>query len=94
MCEKQYVNGRLGLKHINMLSRIFIKHITISGMSQDGGYAEYMLVREEAAVPIPDDAVPAKVAPLLCAGVTVFNGMRHCQNVFPGEVCVVVASIT
>lgn len=43
----------------------------------DGGYAEYVLLRAEAAVRVPSDADPVEVAPLLCAGVTVFNSMRQ-----------------
>lgn len=49
----------------------------INGVTMDGGYAEYVLLRAEAAVRIPADADPAETAPLLCAGVTVFNGMRN-----------------
>ncbi|KAI0169995.1 alcohol dehydrogenase [Hypoxylon sp. FL1284] len=48
----------------------------VNGVSMDGGYAEYVLLRQEAAVRIPEDADPSEVAPLLCAGVTVFNSMR------------------
>lgn len=48
----------------------------INGVTRDGGYAEYMLLREEAAVRVPDNVDPAEIAPLLCAGVTVFNGIR------------------
>lgn len=46
--------------------------------------AQYALVRAEAAVPIPEDVDAAKYAPLLCAGVTVFNSMRR-MDVGPGE---------
>ncbi|EWY82783.1 hypothetical protein FOYG_14876 [Fusarium oxysporum NRRL 32931] len=48
----------------------------INGVTTDGGYAEYVLLHAEAAVRIPSDADPAEVAPLLCAGVTVFNAIR------------------
>jgi D-arabinose 1-dehydrogenase-like Zn-dependent alcohol dehydrogenase len=48
----------------------------INGVTRDGGYAEYALLREEAVVRVPADLDPAEAAPLLCAGVTVFNGMR------------------
>ncbi|KAK3694448.1 zinc-binding dehydrogenase [Podospora appendiculata] len=48
----------------------------INGITQNGGYAEYVLLRVEAVARIPADLDPAEVAPLLCAGVTVFNGMR------------------
>ncbi|KAI1334600.1 alcohol dehydrogenase [Xylariaceae sp. FL0016] len=47
-----------------------------NGVHMDGGYAEYVLLRSKAAVRMPKDADPAEVAPLLCAGVTVFNSMR------------------
>lgn len=49
----------------------------------DGGYAEYVLLRAEATVRVPADADPAEIAPLLCAGVTVFNAMRN-MNVTQG----------
>lgn len=51
----------------------------INGVSQDGGFAEYVLLRAEALVRIPKEVDPAEVAPLLCAGVTVFNGIRKMQ---------------
>ena len=41
---------------------------TVNGFFRDGGYGEYATLRTEAAVRIPKDADPAKVAPLLCAG--------------------------
>jgi len=56
----------------------------INGVSRDGGYAEYVTLRSEAAVPIPEDVDAAKYAPLLCAGVTVFNSMRK-QNKATGS---------
>lgn len=43
-----------------------------------------MLVRSEAAVRVPEDVEAAEYAPLLCAGVTVFNSMRH-MGIRPGE---------
>ncbi|TDZ16458.1 Alcohol dehydrogenase patD [Colletotrichum orbiculare MAFF 240422] len=48
----------------------------VNGVSRDGGYAEYVLLRAEAAVRVPKDVDPADAAPLLCAGVTVFNSIR------------------
>jgi len=48
----------------------------INGCSFDGGYAEYCILRQEATVRVPTDLDPAEVAPLLCAGITVFNGIR------------------
>ncbi|KAF2000812.1 alcohol dehydrogenase [Amniculicola lignicola CBS 123094] len=56
----------------------------VNGVSRDGGYAEYCTLRTEAVVRIPKDADPAEYAPLLCAGVTVFNGIRK-MNIVPGD---------
>ncbi|MCJ1306139.1 hypothetical protein MMC08_008957 [Hypocenomyce scalaris] len=56
----------------------------INGISLDGGYAEYCILNTEAVVSVPSDADPAAYAPLLCAGVTVFNSIRH-MGVAPGE---------
>ena len=47
--------------------------------------AEYCLLRSEAAVRVPADVDPAAYAPLLCAGVTVFNGIRQ-MKITPGEI--------
>jgi D-arabinose 1-dehydrogenase-like Zn-dependent alcohol dehydrogenase len=49
----------------------------ITGISHDGGYAEYMVTPAEAVAAIPDDLPAAEAAPLLCAGITVFNSLRH-----------------
>lgn len=46
--------------------------------------AEYCILNTEAVVHIPSDCDPATYAPLLCAGVTVFNAMRN-MHVMPGE---------
>ncbi|KAG7133958.1 Alcohol dehydrogenase patD like protein [Verticillium longisporum] len=54
-------------------------HAAINGVTQDGGYAEYALLRSEAVVRIPKELDVAEVAPLLCAGVTVFNSIRKMQ---------------
>jgi D-arabinose 1-dehydrogenase-like Zn-dependent alcohol dehydrogenase len=48
----------------------------INGVTKDGGYAEYATLHAEAAVRVPKEMDPIEVAPLLCAGVTVFNGIR------------------
>ncbi|KAK5731269.1 hypothetical protein LTR15_001208 [Elasticomyces elasticus] len=64
------------------------KNKSINGVMRDGGYGEYATLRTEAAVSIPKDADPASVAPLLCAGVTVFNGMRR-MGIMAGDVVAV-----
>lgn len=49
----------------------------ISGISYNGGYAEYMTAPQEAIVEVPEKLTSAEAAPLLCAGITVFNAMRN-----------------
>ena len=49
----------------------------ITGISYDGGYQEYMVAPAEAVAAIPDDLPAAEAAPLLCAGITVFNALRN-----------------
>ncbi len=50
---------------------------TITAISRDGGYAEYMTADQHALARIPDDLASAEAAPLLCAGVTTFNSLRN-----------------
>ena len=57
----------------------------INGVTMDGGYAEYVLLRSEAVVNVPTDIDPVEYAPILCAGITVFNSIRK-MNVPPGEI--------
>lgn len=54
------------------------------GYSVDGSFGEYMLVDEKFAARIPDGADPVEVAPVLCAGVTVYKGLKMTE-VKPGE---------
>jgi D-arabinose 1-dehydrogenase-like Zn-dependent alcohol dehydrogenase len=49
----------------------------ITGISYDGGYADYLVVPAEAVAAIPDELPAADAAPLLCAGITVFNALRN-----------------
>jgi D-arabinose 1-dehydrogenase-like Zn-dependent alcohol dehydrogenase len=49
----------------------------IPGVSMDGGYAEYVLVRASALASIPDELSAVEAAPLMCAGVTTYNALRH-----------------
>jgi len=49
----------------------------ITAISHDGGYQEYMVTPAEAVAAIPDDLPAAEAAPLLCAGITVFNALRN-----------------
>lgn len=49
----------------------------VTGVSYDGGYAEYMVVPHEAVALVPEGLGAAEGAPLLCAGITTFNALRH-----------------
>jgi len=51
--------------------------LKVTGLSYDGGYAEYMIAPVEAVARMPESLDPAEAAPLLCAGVTAFNALRH-----------------
>ncbi|MBS1820814.1 MAG: zinc-dependent alcohol dehydrogenase family protein [Acidobacteria bacterium] len=57
---------------------------TFTGYSVDGGYAEYALVRSDFAFPLPTDAEPKHLAPLLCAGTIGFRSLRV-AGTQPGE---------
>ena len=48
-----------------------------TGISFDGGYAEYMVAPAEALARVPDELSPVDSAPLMCAGVTTFNALRN-----------------
>ncbi|ETN45081.1 uncharacterized protein HMPREF1541_09957 [Cyphellophora europaea CBS 101466] len=61
---------------------------TINGVMRDGGYAEYIDLRTEAVVKLDKEIDPAEYAPLLCAGVTVFNSLRQ-QGVTSGDLVAV-----
>jgi D-arabinose 1-dehydrogenase-like Zn-dependent alcohol dehydrogenase len=61
------------------------KNEAINGVTRDGGYGEYVTLRTEAVVRVPEDVDPAEYAPILCAGITVFNALRN-QHIIPGEV--------
>jgi D-arabinose 1-dehydrogenase-like Zn-dependent alcohol dehydrogenase len=56
----------------------------ISGLSYDGGYAEYMIAPVAALAAMPESLDAAEAAPLLCAGITTFNALRH-SGAFPGD---------
>jgi D-arabinose 1-dehydrogenase-like Zn-dependent alcohol dehydrogenase len=49
----------------------------VCGISYDGGYQEFMIAPVEALVHIPESLDAAEAAPLMCAGTTTFNALRH-----------------
>jgi D-arabinose 1-dehydrogenase-like Zn-dependent alcohol dehydrogenase len=60
----------------------------ITAISHDGGYQEYMVTPAEAVAAIPDELPAAEAAPLLCAGITVFNALRN-SGARPGDLVAV-----
>ena len=56
---------------------VLCKNEKITGITHDGGYAEYVVVPAEAVAAMPDELPAAEAAPLLCAGITVYNAMRN-----------------
>src|SRR5213592_900947 len=59
-----------------------------TGISFDGGYAEYMLAPAKALASVPDDLNSVEGAPLMCAGITTFNALRN-SNARGGDVVAV-----
>jgi len=63
---------------------IVCRNEKIMALSFDGGYAEYMIVPVEAIAAIPDGLAADEAAPLLCAGITTYNALRH-AGAMPGD---------
>jgi len=51
--------------------------LQITGISFDGGYAEYMVAPAIALAMVPGDLSPVEAAPLMCAGITTYNALRN-----------------
>jgi D-arabinose 1-dehydrogenase-like Zn-dependent alcohol dehydrogenase len=64
------------------------QNVKIAGISYDGGYQQYMVAPLEALVSIPDSLSDVEAAPLLCAGITTYNALRH-SGALPGDLVAV-----
>jgi len=60
---------------------IACQNLRITGFNDDGGYAQYMIASSDALALIPDSLMPIMAAPILCAGITTFNSLRHSGTV-------------
>ena len=60
------------------------ENFKIPGITFDGGYQQYMIAPVEALAPIPDKLSDVEAAPLLCAGITTYNSLRH-SGAMPGD---------
>jgi D-arabinose 1-dehydrogenase-like Zn-dependent alcohol dehydrogenase len=56
----------------------------VTGVSFDGGYAEYVIVPTEAVARIPEGLSAVDAGPLLCAGITTYNALRN-SGARPGD---------
>src|ERR1700689_2127807 len=61
----------------------------ITGLTRDGGYADYMLAPTSALALVPQELSAEEAAPLMCAGVTTFNCLRN-SGARPGDVVAVI----
>ena len=64
------------------------QNVKVCGISYDGGYQQYMVAPAEAVVAIPDSLSDVDAAPLLCAGITTYNALRH-SGALPGDLVAV-----
>jgi D-arabinose 1-dehydrogenase-like Zn-dependent alcohol dehydrogenase len=60
------------------------EYLPTPGISYDGGYAEYMVAPADALALMPDGISVEEAAPLLCAGITTYNALRH-SGARPGD---------
>ncbi len=63
-------------------------NLKFPGISYDGGYQQYMVAPANALVTIPESLSDVEAAPLLCAGITTYNALRH-SGALPGDVVAV-----
>jgi D-arabinose 1-dehydrogenase-like Zn-dependent alcohol dehydrogenase len=69
-------------------NRVCCQKGLVNGAHSDGGYAEYTIVRLDAIARFPHGTSPEKTAPLMCAGMTMFNSIRN-SKARPGDVVVI-----
>jgi D-arabinose 1-dehydrogenase-like Zn-dependent alcohol dehydrogenase len=64
------------------------QNMKIAGISYDGGYQQYMVAPVEALTAMPEGLSDIEAAPLLCAGITTYNALRH-SGAMPGDLVAV-----
>jgi D-arabinose 1-dehydrogenase-like Zn-dependent alcohol dehydrogenase len=64
------------------------QNVMVAVISYDGGYQEYMVAPIEALAAVPDSLKDVDAAPLLCAGITTYNALRH-SGALPGDLVAV-----
>lgn len=68
---------------------VLCQNAQISGISYDGGYADYVIAPANALALVPDQLSAIEAGPLLCAGVTTYNSLRN-SGARPGDTVAVV----
>ncbi|MFJ1704985.1 alcohol dehydrogenase catalytic domain-containing protein [Kitasatospora sp. NPDC088346] len=67
---------------------VVCQNLKVPGWAYDGGYAEKLIAPADALARIPDELTATEAAPLGCAGVTTYNGLRRsCAR--PGDLVAV-----
>jgi D-arabinose 1-dehydrogenase-like Zn-dependent alcohol dehydrogenase len=61
----------------------------VTGVTRDGGYADYMLAPFSALATVPQELSPVEAAPLMCAGLTTYNCLRN-SGARPGDTVAVI----
>ena len=88
-CSRHTAGQRVGVGWIHSSSGGTDENISdafvATGRDVDGGYAEYVVVPERYACPIPEVFSDAEAAPLLCAGAVGFRSLRL-ANIVDGQV--------
>jgi len=69
-------------------SFVACERLQIPGIVYDGGYAEYVITSSQGLAAIPDALKPEEAAPIMCAGITTFNALRH-SGAVPGDLVAV-----
>jgi len=64
------------------------QNLKVPGISYDGGYEQFMVAPVEALVAMPEGLGSVEAAPLLCAGITTYNALRH-SGAMPGDLIAV-----
>jgi D-arabinose 1-dehydrogenase-like Zn-dependent alcohol dehydrogenase len=62
--------------------------VQVTGITYDGGYADYMIAPAQALAMVPEELSPVEAAPLMCAGLTTFNALRN-SGARPGDLVAV-----
>jgi D-arabinose 1-dehydrogenase-like Zn-dependent alcohol dehydrogenase len=64
------------------------RNLKVPGISYDGGYEQYMVAPVESLTAMPESLSDVEAAPLLCAGITTYNALRH-SGAMPGDLVAV-----